>query len=170
MQTTLVLDQCMQPINIVSWQRAASYISRDVVCVLEEYDASVHTGMQMPAVVRLNRPVQRGRQRVKFSRANVLMRDRNRCQYCGGRFATQDLTFDHVTPRCQGGKTTWENVVASCYSCNQAKGGRTPARADMRLLRQPARPTWVPQYNVRLRTRDVPPEWRNYWTVELEQG
>ena len=168
MQTTLVLDSGMQPINIVPWQRAASYITRDVCSVLEEYDSQVHVDMQMPAVVRLNRSVARGKRRVKFSRANVLMRDRNRCQYCGQPFPPQQLTFEHVIPRCQGGKTEWSNIVMACWPCNDAKGGRTPAQADMRLLRRPERPSYVPWYNPKLRAKEVPPEWMGYWTVELE--
>jgi hypothetical protein len=38
----------------------------------------------------------------------------------------------------------------------------------MRLLREPVRPSWVPYYNPRLKLHEVPPEWRSYWTVELE--
>jgi 5-methylcytosine-specific restriction endonuclease McrA len=163
-----VLDQSMQPINIVPWQRALSYVLRERADVLEEYDVAVHPWMQMPAVVRLNHSISRSKQRVKFSRANVLMRDRCRCQYCGVKFSARDLTFDHVVPRCQGGKTVWENIVMACWPCNDGKGGRRPEQADMRLIRQPVRPSWVPHYNPRLKLTEVPPEWRNYWTVELE--
>jgi 5-methylcytosine-specific restriction endonuclease McrA len=165
---TLVLDQGYLPVNVVSWQRAMSYIARDRAAVLEEYDALVHNGVQMPAVVRLSRPVARHTQRVKFSRANVLARDRWRCQYCGQRFRGDELTYEHVVPRSQGGQTTWENIVMACVDCNRRKGNRTPAQAEMKLLRPPARPSWVPRYNRRLQTREVPVEWREYWTVELE--
>jgi 5-methylcytosine-specific restriction endonuclease McrA len=158
----------MQPINIVPWQRALSYVLRERADVLEEYDIAVHPWIQMPAVVRLNHNVSRGKQRVKFSRANVLMRDRCRCQYCGLKFPARELTFDHVVPRSKGGKTTWENIVMACWPCNDAKGGRSPYEADMRLLREPVRPSWVPYYNPRLKLHEVPPEWRSYWTVELE--
>ena len=166
--STLVLDQAMQPVNVVPWQRAMGYVLRDVVNVLEEYGTVVHAGVQMPAVVQLNHAISRTRQRVKFSRQNLLARDRYRCQYCGRRFASGDLTYDHVIPRSQGGKTTWENIVLACVACNRAKGGRTPVQADMRLLRAPVRPTWIPSYNPRLRVKNVPAEWRDYWTVELE--
>ncbi len=56
----------------------------------------------------------------------------------------------------------------ACVECNRTKANRTPAQAEMRLRKQPARPTWVPRYNSRLQTREVPVEWRDYWTVELE--
>jgi 5-methylcytosine-specific restriction endonuclease McrA len=165
---TLVLDQGYMPVNVVDWRRAMSYIARARVDVLEEYAAVVHAGVQMPAVVRLTRPVARHVRRVKFSRENVFARDRGRCQYCGERFPSAELTYDHVVPRAQGGRTIWENIVMACVECNRAKGNRTPAQAEMRLVRQPARPAWVPRYNARLQMRQVPPEWRDYWTVELE--
>jgi 5-methylcytosine-specific restriction endonuclease McrA len=165
---TLVLDQGYLPVNVVSWRRAMSYIARDRAAVLEEYEALVHDGVQMPAVVRLSRPVARHTQRVKFSRANVLARDRWRCQYCGQRFRGDELTYEHVVPRSQGGRTTWENIVMACVACNRRKGNRTPAQAEMKLLRPPTRPAWVPRYNPRLQARDVPVEWRDYWTIELE--
>ena len=170
MERTLVLDSSYQPINAVSWQKAMSYIARDRATVLEEYDRSVHADVQMPAVVRLNNSVKRTRQKVKFSRVNILARDRNRCQYCGERLPSSELTYDHVIPRSQGGKTEWSNIVSCCVLCNKTKANRTPAQAEMRLLTKPVRPSWVASYNPRLRVplREVPPEWRDYWTVELE--
>ena len=165
---TLVLDSSYLPVNVVSWQRAMGYIARERASVLEEYGTPVHEGIQMPAVVRLNNSVHRSKQRVKFSRANVLARDHGRCQYCGTRLPSGELTYDHVVPRAQGGKTVWENIVMSCVPCNAAKANRTPVQADMRLIREPVRPSWIPAYNPRLRLHDVPPEWADYWTVELE--
>ena len=29
--------------------------------------------------------------------------------------------MDHVIPRDQGGKTSWENIVTSCIKCNSKK-------------------------------------------------
>ena len=154
--------------NVVSWQRAMGYIIRDRAAVLEEYGQTVHAGVQMPAVVRLNRSLTRGKQRVKFSRANVLARDGYRCQYCGVALPAGELTYDHVVPRSRGGKTVWENIVMACWPCNDGKRDRTPAEADMRLIRHPVRPNWLPSYNPRLRLKNVPPEWRDYWNVELD--
>ncbi len=65
----------------------------------------------------------------------VLKRDGHVCQYVGcERRAT---TVDHVVPLCQGGQSTWLNLVACCLPCNQTKGGRTPDEAGMRLKKQP---------------------------------
>jgi 5-methylcytosine-specific restriction endonuclease McrA len=165
---TLVLDQSYLPVNVVSWQRAMGYIARDRASVLEEYGETIHKGIQMPAVVRLNNSVHRTKQRVKFSRANVLARDKGRCQYCGAKLPSGELTYDHVIPRAQGGKTVWENIVMACVPCNAAKANRTPVQADMRLIKAPVRPNWIPQYNPRLRLNNVPAEWADYWNVELD--
>lgn len=40
------------------------------------------------------------------------------CHYCGA----VSESLDHKTPRSKGGKTTPENVVASCNPCNNLKG------------------------------------------------
>ena len=45
-----------------------------------------------------------------------------------------------MIPVCQGGRTTWQNLVAACLACNQSKGGRTPEQAGMRLKRVPRGP------------------------------
>jgi len=62
---------------------------------------------------------------------SILRRDGHRCQYVGcSRRAT---TVDHVIPRCQGGPSSWGNLVACCRECNMLKGGRTPKQAGMEL-------------------------------------
>lgn len=66
--------------------------------------------------------------------AGILRRDGYRCQYdnCNLRGST----VDHVIPRCQGGLSTWSNLVACCLPCNTRKGGRTPEQAGMLLNAQ----------------------------------
>lgn len=62
---------------------------------------------------------------------SILRRDGHRCQYVGcDRKAT---TVDHVVPRCQGGLSTWGNLVGACVHCNTRKAGRTPEQAGMQL-------------------------------------
>lgn len=65
--------------------------------------------------------------------AGVLRRDGHRCQYVG--CSRRGTTVDHVVPRCQGGRSTWTNLVACCLACNTRKGGRTPEQAGMTLKR-----------------------------------
>ncbi len=132
--------------------------------VVEEYDhniRSVSVIIKAPAVVRLLKFVRMGRRTPPLSRANILARDGLQCQYCSVILSSKEATLDHVVPRSQGGKTTWENVVCSCGPCNRRKGGQTPAEARMLLLKKPARPEWLPILNVRLRG-EFPQSWHNF--------
>jgi 5-methylcytosine-specific restriction endonuclease McrA len=104
-----------------------------------------------------------------FTRFNVFLRDSFTCQYCS---SCEDLTFDHVTPRSRGGRTTWENIVTACARCNLGKGGRTPREADMHPRRHPRRPS---MYELQEHGRKFPPNhlhesWLDYlyWDIELE--
>jgi len=68
----------------------------------------------------------------------VMKRDHYICQYEG--CDNRADTIDHIIPLCQGGRTTWQNLVACCLVCNQTKGGRTPEQAGMMLKRVPMGP------------------------------
>lgn len=54
-----------------------------------------------------------------------------RCAYCLGEmrlsFAEEKsggnlATLDHIKPVARKGKTSWDNLILCCYSCNQRKG------------------------------------------------
>ena len=107
-----------------------------------------------------------------FTRFNVFLRDNFTCQYCYKRFSANELTFDHLVPRCLQGKTKWENVVSACTTCNLKKGRRILKNTDMKLLKKPLRPTSIQLQN---NVRNFPPNflhesWRDYlyWDTELE--
>jgi 5-methylcytosine-specific restriction endonuclease McrA len=106
---------------------------------------------------------------VKFSRHNILARDRWKCQYCGIKVKSHQMTMDHVVPRSQGGITCWENIVTCCEDCNAKKANRTPRQARMTLQRKPDKPTWVPIFSIQL-GGSVPEQWASYlyWTAELQ--
>jgi 5-methylcytosine-specific restriction endonuclease McrA len=127
-------------------------------------------------VVRFLRLLRARRKGVKFSRQNVYARDGGRCQYCLVAIPRAEATYDHVVPRAQAGRTTWENVVIACVPCNQRKGGRTPEQAGMALRVRPARPKKLPDA-LRLTftwRKGDPPSWRGwlrdaiYWGGELD--
>jgi 5-methylcytosine-specific restriction endonuclease McrA len=106
--------------------------------------------------------------RQNFNRRAIYDRDGNRCQYCGKKLPSSELSLDHVVPKCQGGKTSWDNIVLSCVKCNSKKAGRTPEQASMKLLSKPKKPSMTI-----LRTRKViPKDWEQfmsemYWETEL---
>lgn len=163
---TLMLTPWMAPHRIIPWQRAVvlSYLGK--VEVLESYDETICSPsvvLKTPAVVRLvsSGSVVRDK-RVRFSRINVYVRDGFRCQYCGEKKSMRDLNYDHVVPRVQGGKTDWDNIVTSCYGCNDKKGSRTPEQAGMKLLRKPFRPKSLPMAPVLFEDLELPALWQAY--------
>lgn len=169
---TLILDQSYLPHRIVGWQKAITMSFTGKVEVVEIYDAVVRSpsrAYELPAVVRLTRPIRRGAPKVRFSRKNVLSRDGHRCQYCGEVFEASALTLDHVVPRSKGGATSWTNIVTACRPCNHRKGDRTPSRAGMTLRTEPVRPnprTW-PFAQLR-RVASVPDPWKTwvFWVAD----
>ncbi|HEX8914328.1 MAG TPA: HNH endonuclease [Humisphaera sp.] len=133
---------------------------------------TVRVQIAVPRIIRLLGYDKLPRQDVKFNRRNIYARDGSRCQYCGKKFATQDLSLDHVVPRSQGGKATWENIVCCCIKCNVKKGGRTPVQANMHLITKPVKPKRSPVINIRLADERYK-SWKQfldnaYWTVELK--
>jgi 5-methylcytosine-specific restriction endonuclease McrA len=128
------------PLSTIHWQTAVKLFFQDKARVLHEYEndylRSANFVMNKPSVIILNK-YHKTPSRAKFTRKNLFIRDSNNCQYCGDRFGHDDLTVDHVIPRVMGGKTTWENCVASCQKCNTAKGKRliTP-------INKPYKPSW----------------------------
>lgn len=136
---TLVLNADYRPLSYFplstwGWETTIHHVFKERVDVLAEYKdvliRSPSTSIKLPSVVAL-REYQSGKKHVPFTRFNLFLRDGFKCQYCQGRFRAEDLTFDHVKPRAQGGKTTWENIVAACRPCNSLKADRihmTPVR------------------------------------------
>ena len=170
---TLVLSQGYEPVKIVSWQRAITLLFLGKVEVVEEYDRDIKSTslvIKIPAVVRLLAAIRRHRQPVKFSRVNIYGRDRYTCQFCGVKKPIAELTYDHVVPRSQGGKTTWTNIVTACETCNRKKANRTPEQAGMRLLSTPVQPKAMPSLVITVSRTSVPDAWRDYvyWTGELD--
>lgn len=168
----LVLNTGYEPLGVVPWETAITMWATDKCDVVEEYDDEIRSAyltIKIPAVIRLRERVKKPRKAVKFSRINVYARDEYKCQYCGERCSTRDLTYDHVIPRSQGGKTNWTNIVSCCVSCNTRKGGRTPEQARMRLLKHPVQPAAVPEVTFQI-TKSTPEAWRDYlhWAGALE--
>jgi 5-methylcytosine-specific restriction endonuclease McrA len=172
MEQVLLLNITYEPLKIINWKKAITLLCLGKVEVVEEYSREIHSvsfTLKLPSVVRLLRLVKRPRTPVKFSRQNIYSRDKYHCQYCGTRFSSEDLTYDHVIPKSRGGKTRWDNIVTCCIPCNRRKGGRTPGEAGMGLVRKPTRPTWLPALRITIGFREVPQSWRDYlyWNVEL---
>ena len=191
----LVLNRFFIPVSVTSLKRAfillyggaAKAVSEDY----ETYDfnswADVSTASEEDCVKTVSRIIKAPRvilllryegyykKQPRFNRINIFRRDNSTCQYCNKKFMKQELTLDHVVPKSQGGKSTWENVVCACGRCNRKKGGKTPEQANMKILNKPVKPKWGPFSNVFIKAVRYK-EWEpflnfvdvSYWNVELE--
>ncbi|MDJ0319387.1 HNH endonuclease [Pseudarthrobacter sp. PS3-L1] len=130
---TLVLNAGYEPLAVVSFRRALVLVLAGKASVIAESGEPVVGPQEIlarPSVILLNRYV-RPRYNVStpVSRRGVLRRDGHRCAYCD----KTAHTIDHVHPRSRGGADSWENLVAACLRCNNAKGNHTPGEMGWRL-------------------------------------
>jgi 5-methylcytosine-specific restriction endonuclease McrA len=142
MQTpVLVLNASYEPINICGARRALVLVLKGVARTEEEQGTELHSArvrISLPSVIRLLEYRRIPHQTRALSRKNILLRDRNTCQYCGVILPSAELTLDHVIPRSRGGTSTWENLVAACHSCNRRKGNHLLHELEhLKLQREP---------------------------------
>lgn len=136
----LVLNASYEPINVCAARRAIILVLKGVAMMEEANGHVLHAArvaMRVPSVIRLLEYRRIPHQTRALSRKNILLRDRNTCQYCGKILAAGELTLDHVIPRSRGGASTWENLVACCHTCNRKKGNMLPHESNMKLMREP---------------------------------
>jgi 5-methylcytosine-specific restriction endonuclease McrA len=197
----LVLNKHYMAIRIVGARRAFSLLFRDLAEVVSleqgkysnynfqswcevsqfkrnfepdghDWVSTVNFYIAVPRIIRLLFYDRLPRTDVKFNRRNIFARDKNRCQYCGKRYRTSELSLDHVIPRSVGGKAVWENIVCACAECNVKKGGRTPKEAGMTLIQKPIKPKHNPLVHIHLGQQRYR-SWQQfldhaYWSVELK--
>ena len=197
----LVLNKHYMAVRVVNVRRAISLLFRELAEVLDfdqaryyNYDfescvevselkkrfdpdgndwlQTVKLSIAVPRVVRLLFYDRLHRGNITLNRRNIFARDRNRCQYCGRKLPTTELSLDHVVPRAQGGGATWANIVCACTDCNKKKGGRTPKQAGMRLVQRPVKPAFSPVLTLKLQSQRYE-AWKDfvdnaYWSVPLK--
>ncbi len=81
----LVLNASYEPINICGARRALVLVLKGVARTEEEQGAILHAArmrVAMPSVIRLLEYRRIPHQTRALSRKNILLRDRNACQYC----------------------------------------------------------------------------------------
>jgi len=160
---TLLLDRVYQPVAFITFRRMAKMIAKNKVDIIETWpELTFYGGLEYPAVLRLKDYVRKKPRIPRFNRRGVFRRDDYICQYSGERLSPSKLTVDHVLPRAQGGKSTWENCVACSLEMNALKGDRTPEQAGMKLLSKPTAP--IQSLAVEYKSMAViHPEWGNYF-------
>ena len=136
----LVLNASYEPINICAARRAIVLVLKGLAMTEEVNGHFLHSArlaIRVPSVIRLLEYRRIPHQTRALSRKNILLRDRNSCQYCGEVLPSSELTLDHIVPRSRGGQSTWENLVACCHSCNHKKGNQLLQECGMALMREP---------------------------------
>ena len=97
--------------------------------------------LQPIIAVRGTVPSRAWRQAPALSNPKLFSRDRHVCAYCGGHFAFDELTREHITPVSRGGLDSWMNCITACRACNGRKGNRLPEEARMSLMYLPYVPS-----------------------------
>ncbi len=160
--------------DFTSWVDVSAFKTE---CELPEEDRyeSIKTfslEVRVPKIIRLVVYDKLPKATIKFNRKNIFARDKNRCQYCGKKVPTSELSLDHVIPRTQGGTSNWKNIVCACTNCNKHKGGRRPEEAGMKLICKPVKPNHCPLIQLKLGSNKYN-SWKQflnnaYWSVPLE--
>lgn len=135
-------DEKFSTHDLISW---INY-SQQKTC--DEMIHSIRVALRVPKIIVLGIYDRLPRLEVKFTRRNVFLRDKFTCQYCEKVLPENKLNLDHVIPRDKGGKTTWENIVASCVKCNTRKANKLPHEAGMFPAGKPFAPRWRPLYGL----------------------
>ncbi len=160
----LVLNANYEPLNVTSMRRAVVLLLMDKAAAIRLDSLTFHSefeAVRAPTVVKLHSYVHRPVPQLSLSRKAIMARDNYQCQYCGRK--DRALTLDHVIPRTRGGQTTWDNLVACCQRCNGRKGQHRLEEVNMKLLRQPVRPRFVPYISLSKFVAALhKPEWREY--------
>lgn len=147
----LTLDMHGVPHRWITWQHACYYYAKNLVAwSAGDHSFTFRGGVsritgERSAIIANSIIAIRGKALAQKSfdaipplnNRELFHRDRHICAYCGGGFASNRLTRDHVKPVSQGGRDTWMNVVTACRSCNQHKSGHTPEQAGMELIYAP---------------------------------
>jgi 5-methylcytosine-specific restriction endonuclease McrA len=160
----VVLNASYEPLSIVTAKRALLLIFEGKATVVEEHPhlvvRSVRQSFKVPVMVALKEFVKCRKifqTKATLTQKNLFTRDNNTCQYCGrhkSEFRTREfLTRDHIIPEYRGGKSTWDNLVTACSTCNNKKAHYMLDDTNMTLLKIPTTPTifelWMKHSNKR---------------------
>jgi len=157
----LVLNKLWVACSIVTLRRALSLLCKDSAFIIdhqfqtyswndweqlrpqedEECITTTRTSFKIPNVILLRDYDKMPSQRLNFNRKALYRRDGSMCLYCGEQLAQDEWTIDHVLPKSQGGKTTWENCVVSCQNCNSTKANRTLEQAGLKFCKKDYKPS-----------------------------
>jgi 5-methylcytosine-specific restriction endonuclease McrA len=110
----------------------------------DDFVRTVNGHIKIPNIIVLNYNDKIPKQVIKFTQKNLWERDNYTCQYTGKKLNKNNGNIDHIVPRSQGGKTSWENCVLAHKQINALKADRTPEQAGLKLIKKPKAPRVMP--------------------------
>ena len=157
MNRCIVLNGDYTYLNTITWRRALALIMKGKAETLKYADKNIYCAdgscVKLPLVLRLIKVIRMiYRNKVPYSKKNVMFRDDHTCTYCG---TNDQLTVDHVIPVSRGGKTSFENCVTACFTCNNKKNNRTPSEANMFMRKKPYTPTISEFFMIKMKSLGV---------------
>lgn len=163
----LLINFNYEPLNFITEKRAIKLFFKDKVEVLSYWDHAIsHSGgeLKIPSVLRLKKFIKKFIHNPCYSKHSIIIRDKGLCQYCGKTVSGRNLTLDHVIPISRGGSSNYNNVVLSCFKCNNTKNNKTPEEANMPLLKKPEKPnfSFVDYFQDKLNNY-----WHEDWNIYL---
>jgi 5-methylcytosine-specific restriction endonuclease McrA len=162
MQKALLLNASYEPLRVITCRRAILLVLSEKAEVITESGELFHSErstIPIPSVIRLRTLVKIPYMaKVKLTKSALMTRDGSLCGYCGKKAEN----IDHVMPRSRGGKHVWENVVASCKTCNSRKADKTPSEVGMVLKVKPYAPKDRLWLVLAIGKVEMAPEWEPY--------
>jgi len=154
----LLLNNAYEFLELITIRKAIKHIINEKVEVMHLWDEEDKFS---PATIRLKKYVKPRLRNLKCTRENIFKRDGYRCQYC--KFApanSKELEMEHIIPSSLGGKTSFQNCVTACHSCNCHKANRTPDQVGFKLIKEPK----IPKFSFEYLLRQGPyfPDWDIY--------
>jgi hypothetical protein len=169
MPRVLLLNADWLPLQFITETRALRLLMKgraevitveDTLSMWDYHYTTVSASFQIPATIRLHFRVNVKPSISRFRKRILFNRDDWSCQYCSKKLLRNNVTIDHILPKCRGGKTTWKNCVVCCKTCNKIKGSKLPHEADMKLLKQPNEPRIIHFWNLHDRK-----DWHRDWAT-----
>jgi 5-methylcytosine-specific restriction endonuclease McrA len=168
----LVLNMDYSPINVTTLQKGFKLVFKGKAEVVShDEDNPIMTDRKeyrRPSVIRLLKYVYIPFKKVTLSRTNIYRRDDYKCIYCGD---NDNLTLDHVVPKCKGGANTWTNLVTCCSDCNIKKGDKDLdvwlKESGLKMRHKPFKPTYL--YFVE-KIQRVRPDWKIFVGIASDEN
>ena len=167
MTNVAVLNSDFTYIGMISWERSIVLLYQGKAETVKETDTTIYNTDRthwfiIPRVIRLISFVKSlYKNKIPYSKRNIFVRDKHKCQYCGKKMTVSDCTVDHIVPKTLGGKSSWSNCVCSCKRCNNVKGDKPLEHTKMRLKSHPSQPTAADF--IRLRSQHLIGQIENIW-------